>query len=222
MKINEILIEAYIHSDIDGILKSKGYKFLGSGVDQRVYDEPGTGLVLKIFGTSRGKSGSESELTNAQKSFKTFYDAIKANPGNQFLPNIIAYTPFMFKGKPYLQIRMEKLFPFKGKDVDHWNMILADMADDVERNRFKSGKEFVAAMEKDIDSGYSERYIEQLGILLGGEGLKKLYNTIIMLKKIARKNRYILDLHDGNFMLNSDGIPVISDPFFMGWDRSAE
>lgn len=222
MKINEILTEAYVHSDIDRILQSKGYKFLGKGVDQRVYDEPSTGLVLKIFGTSQGRSGSENELTNAQKSFKTFYDAIKANPDNQFLPNIMAYTPFMFKSKPYLQIRMEKLFPFKGKDVDTWNMTLADIADDVDRNRYRNGKQFVDKMEKDIDRGLSDRYIEQLGILLGREGLEKLYNTIMMLKKIARQNRYVLDLHDGNFMLNSDGIPVIIDPFFMGWNRSTE
>lgn len=221
MKINEILTEAYIDPDIDQILLSRGYKFLGKGVDQRVYDEPGTGLVLKIFGTSKGKSGSENELTNAQKSFKTFYDSTVADPNNPFLPNIIAYTPFMFKDRPYLQIRMEKLFPFTGPDVEYWNYALADIADDVGYNRYRNGKHFVDTIEKELDmDGSIGKYLEQLGMHLGKEGLAKLYNTIVMLKKIARKNGYTLDLHDGNFMLGNDGTPVISDPFFMGWTQS--
>jgi hypothetical protein len=222
MKISELLNEAYVHPDIDTILRKKGYKFLGKGVDQRVYDEPKSGLVLKIFGTSQGKSGSASELTNAQKSFKTFYDATQADPNNEFLPNIIAYTPFMFKGKPYLQIRMEKLFPFTGPDVDEWNYTLAEFADDADRGIYKSGKAFVDGLEKQInkDSYGHTKYVQQLAILIGKEGLAKLYNTILMLKRIARKNKYVLDLHDGNFMLGNDGTPVISDPFFMGWGRS--
>jgi hypothetical protein len=225
MKITELLNEAYVDPEIDTILQKKGYKFLGKGVDQRVYAEPKTGLVLKIFGTSKGKSGSVSELTNAQKSFKTFYDAIQADPNNEFLPNIIGYAPFMFKGKPYLQIRMERLLPFKGPDVNQWNLTLADFADYADRGRFKNGKSFVTFLQGKVNTGRTNwsndlKSIEQLAVLIGSEGLAKLYDTILMLKNIARKNRYVLDLHDGNFMLGNDGTPVISDPFFMGWGRS--
>ena len=58
--------------------------------------------------------------------------------------------------------------------------------------------------------------MHQLIIHLGEEGLRKLWDTIGMLNKVAQKNGYYLDLHGGNFMLGSDGTPVISDPFYMG------
>jgi hypothetical protein len=219
MKIVELLNEAYVDPEIDTILKKKGYQFLGKGTDQYVYAEPNTGLVLKIFGTSKGTSGSASDLTNAQKSFKTFYDAIKADPDNEFLPNIFGYAPFMFKGKPYLQIRMERLLPFTGPDVDEWNYVLADFATEAEDATYNSGKEFVNSLEKKLNKE-NDRHIQQLAILLGRKGLEKLFDTILMLNRIAKKNNYVLDLHDGNFMLGSDGTPVISDPFFMGWGKS--
>ena len=50
MKINEILNEAYSDPGIAKILKQKGYKKLGSGVDQTAYLTP-DGMILKIFGT---------------------------------------------------------------------------------------------------------------------------------------------------------------------------
>lgn len=228
MNIQEILSEAYVHPEIKKILLSKGYKYLAKGVDQMVFLEPGTGLILKIFGTSAGKSGSESELTNAQKTFKTFYDVLKADPNNPFLPNIIEYAPFMFKNKPYLQIRMERLFEFTGNMVDQWKHVLADMTVAIEHNR--SFNDYWDDASKPVTktqpiyvqaSQATKRGIQQQVIMhLGEEGLRKLWNTIIMLKKVAKKNGYVLDLHQGNFMLNSDSDPVISDPFFMGWSKS--
>jgi hypothetical protein len=228
MKINEFLTEAYIHRDISTILKSKGYKYIGAGADQLVYLEPGTGLILKIFGTSRGKSGSTTELTNAQKSFKTFYDMTVADPDNEFLPQIMGYEPFMFKGKPYLQIRMERLFEFKGAAVKFWNSVLADMADDIEEGQsFKSFMDYATKTPPPSMPEHRKRsmirrqeIMQQLGMHVGKDGLLKLWKTIEMLLAAARKNGYRLDLHEGNFMLGSDGTPVISDPFFMGWGRS--
>jgi hypothetical protein len=229
MKTREFLPEAYVDPQIVKILIDKGYKKLGQGVDQTVFLEPGTGLILKIFGTSRGKSGSATELTNAQKSFKTFYDLSKADPGNEFLPRIMGYKPFMFNGKPYLQIRMERLFEFKGPGVTYWNSVLADMAEAIERGEkydafWKSAfsdTSRIQPLHKRIRVMQKQEPMQQLALHVGEEGLRKLWSTIDMLKRVARKNRYILDLHEGNFMLGSDGTPVISDPFFMGRGWSA-
>lgn len=222
MKVRDIITESYVAPGIRDILDAKGYKYLGHGADQYAYEEPGTGLVLKIFGTSnyiRASNTSGTDLSNAQKSFKTFYDAIQADPDNEFLPNIMGYEKFMFNRRPYLQIRMEKLFPFKGKYVRVWNKVLADITRKyVKKGKFKNGKEFVDALDKGVDGG--NMYISQLMMHLGKDGLEKLYDTIVLLNGIANKNGYTLDLHSGNFMLGSDGTPVISDPFYMGWTTS--
>lgn len=228
MRVTDFVSEAYTDPEIKKILLSKGYKYLAKGADQLVFLEPGSGLILKIFGTSRGKSGSASDLTNAQKSFKTFYDLSKADPNNQFLPNIIEYSQFVFKGKPYLQIRMEKLFEFNSPGVQDWNEVLADMADAIEKNQsfdkfwneaFEpiSKKQFI---HKQISQTIRRDTKQQLIIHLGEDGLQQLWNTVVMLKKVARKNGYVLDLHEKNFMLGNDGTPVIADPFFMGWGQS--
>jgi hypothetical protein len=235
MKINEFLTEAYVDPEIVKILIGKGYKKIGKGVDQVVFLEPGTGLILKIFGTSKGGSGSSAELTDAQKSFKTFYDLSKADPGNEFLPQIMGYETFMFKDKPYLQIRMERLFEFGGRrlgpgslGIEYWNSVLADMADAIERGEkydsfWKSAfsdTSRIQPLNKRIRVMRQQEPMQQLVLHVGEEGLRKLWSTIDMLKRVAKKNGYTLDLHEGNFMLGSDGTPVISDPFFMGWGRS--
>lgn len=228
MKSTEFLDEAYISTAIEKRLQSKGYEKLGKGADQVVFLEPGTGLILKIFGTSRGSSGSATELTNAQKSFKTFYELSQADPDNEFLPQIMGYEPFMWGGKPYLQIRMERLFEFKGPSVKNWNELLADMAYAIEDNmKFENfWSEATKPVSKNlpvwkqISKMNRQETMQQLIMHVGEEGLKKLWKTVVMLKKVAKKNGYRLDLHQGNFMLGSDGTPVISDPFFMGWGKS--
>lgn len=228
MKSTEFLDEAYTSSAIIKHLQSKGYKKLGDGADQVVFLEPDTGLILKIFGTSRGKSGGPGELTNAQKSFKTFYDLSQADPGNEFLPNIMGYEPFMWGGKPYLQIRMERLFEFNSPSVRHWNEVLADMAECIEagmkfENFWSEATKPVSKnvlIWKQIRKTTRQETMQQVIMHVGEEGLKKLWNTVVKLNQVAKKNGYRLDLHQGNFMLGSDGTPVISDPFFMGWGRS--
>lgn len=228
MKSVEFLPEAYTNPQIKDILIKKGYKYLGKGVDQIVFLEPATGLILKIFGTSKGLSGSATELTNAQKSFKIFYELSKADPNNEFLPNIMGYEPFMYGGKPYLQIRMERLFEFNKPSVKNWNEVLADMADAIEQN--KKFDDFWSEATKPVSKNLPvwrqirnmtrQETMQQVIMHVGQDGLKKLWNTVTMLKKVAKKNDYRLDLHQGNFMLGSDGTPVISDPFFMGWSKS--
>lgn len=214
MKAKEILSEAEHSSEIKQILLDKGYVFLGKGVDQMAFAEPGSNnTVLKIFGTS--ERAQPGELTDKQKSFKTFYDAIKADPTNEFLPEIYGYNLFNFKGKPYLQIRMERLFPFEN-GAEGWNLLLDKMSVKVEFGT--TVEEYLNGLENSIENSIlNNDALVTLIMHLGTEGLTKMYETIQHLYKIANKNGYALDLHMGNFMLDSDGNPVIVDPYIL-WD----
>lgn len=50
---------------------------------------------------------------------------------------------------------------------------------------------------------------------IGKNGFDLLWKTLNDIGKIADRNRYILDLHGGNFMLGRDSQIVISDPFYL-------
>ena len=213
MRVTEIITEAQHSAEIKQILLDLGYVFLGQGVDQMAFAEPNSDTVLKIYGTSEG--AKLGELTVKQKSFKTFYDAVKADPTNEFLPEIYGYNLFNFNGKPYLEIKMERLFPFSN-GAKGWNLLLDKMSVKVEFG--KTVTEYLNGLENDIEnSKLSNDSLVTLILHLGTEGLTKIYKTIENLYTIAKQNSYSLDLHDGNFMLDSDGNPVIVDPYFI-WD----
>lgn len=213
MKSNEILLEYYVDPGIVDILTTKGYKRLGRGQDQIAFLEPSTGMVLKIFGSS--ESGDKG-FTKPQMSFKVFADYCQEHPDNEFLPQFSGWETFKFKGRNYLQIRVERLFPFPG--VEKWAQVLEEMTYYAERSKSPVAK------KKFIDNniGYNKwdnpnLQVEQLLSHLGEDGFNKLWDTINDLSKVAKKNRLFLDLHSGNFMMGSDGEIVISDPFFTGW-----
>ena len=213
MRVTEIITEAQHSAEIKQILLDKGYEYLGQGLDQMAFAEPGSNTVLKIYGTSEG--ARLGELTEKQKSFKTFYDAVKSDPTNEFLPEIYGYNLFNFKGKPYLQIRMERLFPFKN-GAEGWNELLEIMAYKAESGRTVA--EYLNDLENSIENSISDDdELVTLIMHLGTKGLTKMYETIQHLYTIAKKNGYALDLHMGNFMLDSDGNPVIVDPYIV-WD----
>lgn len=217
MRAEEFLSEAYTDPSIAGILKQKGYKKLGSGVDQTAYLAP-DGMILKIFGTSRSSKEGSVQLTRAQKTFKAYADYCRAHPDNPFLPQFSDWNLFHYKGKPYLQIKMERLFPFT-KGAAGINNVLAHIADKAEYgNSPKQKQEFIKGyVNKNWGQRNTDNFNNLIG-LIGEDGFNKLWDTITDLKKVARKiGLGNLDLHSGNFMLGSDGEIVISDPFFAGW-----
>jgi hypothetical protein len=202
MLAKEIICEATIDPDIKDILFGKGYKLLGDGADQQAWLAP-DGTVLKIFGYGTFNYGAirRGKLSKGQQSFIDYASYCKQNPNNPFLLQILGYEKFRFKNKTYLQIRTERLFPFDGiHDVAY---ILSDLVDYIKDFGLK------VAWEKETATN--------LGILVslvGGEKeLKLLAKTISDLKQIAKSKGYILDLHDGNFLLGGDGEIVINDPF---------
>ena len=215
MRATEFLLEAYTDSSIDGILKKKGYKRLGSGVDQTAYLAP-DGMILKIFGTSRSAKNGSLQLTKAQKTFKAFADYCKAHPNNPFLPQFSDWNMFQYKDKPYLQIKMERLFPFIG-GAEGINDLLENLAEYAEISNSPKAKERFINRYSDSAGYYADAFNKLIG-LVGEDGFNKLWDTIYDLKQVAKKvGLGNLDLHSGNFMLGSDGQIVISDPFFAGW-----
>ena len=214
MRVEEIITEAHFDPGIKQFFLDKGYKYLGKGVDQMAFLEPDGNAVLKIYGTTP-KGGYQGKLTAKHKSFKTFYDAIKRDPTNEFLPEIYDYKLFEFGElkNPYLQIRMERLSKFN-KGAESWNFLLANMASNVKN--YVPVNKYIKSLEDEIEKGQRVRHgLERLIIHLGTEGLRKMYKTIFNLYQLAKYNSYKLDLHDGNFMIDSDGNPVITDPFWV-------
>lgn len=218
MRAYEFIKEAGFAGGIKDVLLSKGYKFLGAGQDQDAYLEPGTGMVLKIFGT--GKQSSD-RFTKGQQSFIDFANFCMANPNNQFLPYFDGWERFEFNGDYYLQIRVERMFDSAKHLASSW--ILEMVADGAVKS--KDSTTFVEWYDNLVKK-YSKPELQYLKVrddihklvmLLGGEKeCELLWDTIRQLYKLAKSKGYVLDLHQGNFMLGGDGEIIISDPFFAG------
>jgi hypothetical protein len=92
---------------------------------------------------------------------------------------------------------------------------LADFVDSVSSRGPKDGVEEFLYYGVDY-----EHAGESAGILInllgGKKELQLLAKTIAQLEYIADNKGYRLDLHQGNFMLGSDGEIVINDPFWTG------
>ena len=197
---------ADIHGNVYNDLVKKGYKFLGAGVEQAAFLEPGTGLVLKIFGNDYGYN----EMSHGQENFKKWADFCMQpeNKSNPFLPGYYGWTKFKYKKVTYLQIRCERLFPanpgWSAKGIYFGNLLAHDM-------KSAQNKPYPSDMYK------GQKSLSQLILLVGGEEqFKLLWNTIYKVAQYGRKNGLYLDLHDENFMLGSNGMPVINDPFYGG------
>lgn len=213
MRVHQIT-ESLVDTNIKKILVKKGYKFVGGGQDQDTYIGP-DGSVLKIFGTERG-SGASS-YTRGQQSFIDFADYCRKNPSNPYLPNILGWERFEYppgSGNWYLQIKMERLFPFTGhRELAHELAVLANY---VYRGGVQGAQRYLDAPRYDSEAGGTNKLIMNLGT----DGWKQLTRALADLAEIARRKKYTYDLHSGNFMLSSDGDMVISDPFFTGTWRN--
>jgi hypothetical protein len=129
MRANEILTELVVATGITDILKQKGYKRLGAGQDQLVFLEPGSKMVLKIFGTNESSSAGSDNLSFPQQTFVAFAKYCAANPNNEFLPYFSGWETFDFNGKRYLQIRCERMF---AGSKYHVFGVLEDIADSMD------------------------------------------------------------------------------------------
>jgi len=187
---------------IDRILKAKGYKRLGAGVDQTAYLEPGTGFVLKVFGTQGGETFSQDH-----KMFFAWAKYCMKNSNNPFLPRFGGYESFILDGDRYLQIRQEALQPIgvMGRLLD---LIAQSIEEDGVRH-LDDAEDYIADYGLDTDLKNFEKLRKQLG----DKGFNLLFSTMLKLHAISQKQGWGFDLHAGNFMRRADGTPVIVDPW---------
>lgn len=214
MRINEIITESldeeivdeYSHTSfgITAELKKKGYKVLGSGVDQTAFLEPKTGLVLKIFGTNE-----TNRFSNDHKMFFKWAKFCEANQNkNPFLPRFYGHESFFWKGygedekHRYLMIRTEPL-----KDSGRVGSVLSRMASGVTEEG-DTVKNVMRYLQETNPNTYRE-----LTQRLGENGMVQFLNTAKRLYQIGDRAGYAWDLHSGNIMMRKDGTPVINDPW---------
>lgn len=186
---------------IDKILAKKGYKKLGSGVDQTAYLEPGTGYVLKIFGTQGGEGFSADH-----KMFFAWAKYCMKNSNNPFLPRFGGYDSFVLDGDRYLQIRQEPL-----QSAGRMGVALEVMANAVEDEGIRELDELTDYIEDYFDeyAGAYQKLLKQLG----PQKTQLMLDTINRLYALGNKSGWGFDLHAGNFMQRADGTPVIVDPW---------
>jgi hypothetical protein len=201
MRVSDLQEFSTTSKKVERILTKKGYKKLGAGVDQTAYLEPGTGLVLKVFGTQGGESFSPDH-----KMFFTWAKYCMANSKNPFLPKFGGYESFVLDGDRYLQIRQELLKP-AGR-VGRLLALFSEVLDDEGSSTLQDAEDYVA-------ESYPS-YIPDLQKLkkqLGPKGLQLLFSTMLTVYRTSTRRGYTFDLHAGNFMVRSDGTPVIVDPW---------
>ena len=204
MRAAELTEYSTTSKKIDRILKAKGYKKLGAGVDQTAYLEPGTGYVLKVFGTQGGETFSRDH-----RMFFAWAKYCMKNSSNPFLPKFAGYDSFVLDGDRYLQIRQEALQPIGtlGRVLD----LMAQSIDDGGAKSLDEAEEYVE------DYGYNTdiKNLEKLRKQLGDNGLELFFSTMLRLYSTGEKNGWFFDLHSGNFMRRADGTPVIVDPWVL-------
>jgi hypothetical protein len=210
-------------TNINTVLRQKGYKKLGSGVDQKAYLEPGTGQVLKIFGTQDSTHSVDSTVTytNDHKMFFKFADYCMKNSNNPFLPKFDGWETFIFDNKTYLQIRQEKLSKIpeaSGNSIE----CISDYIKHIPDNEKTSDK--IVRSIKTVFSGQTYydyeilKEITRIEKLLGPDGFAQFLLTMSELCQIAKNNGYGWDLHADNVMLRNK-IPVIIDPWVIPKNR---
>lgn len=222
----EFLAEhSYLDPGIVKELEDKGYKFLGSGVDQVAFLEPDGKFVLKIFGSaSSDKSKLETGFSKDHMMFKKWVQYCEANKDNKFLPKYEGWESFEFNDKKYLQIKVEKLQNLP-QEEKHF---ISDLSKFIDKylDRIKEGAgallDAVGYSEDDYqnDSDFNipHRLLDELNkfvIQNGKDDFELLISTIAELLRMADKNNYNPDFHGGNFMHRNDGTLVISDPWVL-------
>ena len=194
-----------IHPDIRRSLETRGYKYLGHGIDQMAFLEPDTGWVLKIFGTDTGIAGrSLDDKPVFSQSHQMFFAWAKFCMGtdNPFLPQFDDYESFLWNKGTYLQIRQERLSEINLVYGGHLS-IIARAIESIPGLKWKNIYHY------DLLLTESAIYLVDQ---LGREKAQYFFRTLQALYTISNKYGYRWDMHSGNFMMRGP-TPVIVDPW---------
>lgn len=207
-----------IHGGIRNVLQDKGYKYLGSGIDKQAWLEPKSGQVLIIFGYRK----DFNDFTPDQRMFINWINYCNQHQDNPALPKFSGFESFEYRGKKYIQARMEPLqeLSYKIKEIVGY---IENIVDNV------GNGDVDYALQTLADEGYynyeENKYtpykLERLLELLGGkEKAQNLLNTVHAVAVFGTNQRYHLDLHSGNYMTRPNGEIVVNDPFVIWLNES--
>lgn len=206
-----------VHGDIRKELMNRGYQYLGGGIDKHVFREPETGLAYIVFGYRQGHEGFSPD----QLMFRDWINYCNQHRDNSHLPKFSGLESFKFRGKTYLQARMELLTEVSGKVKTIVNYLEDVTGDRLDRDVESALKKLTAKGYWDDEAktlGYftMEEVIDSLG---GMENAANLLNTINEVRKFGQEHGFSLDLHSGNYMKRTNGTIVVNDPFVL-WLQS--
>jgi hypothetical protein len=223
MKILEIITEntleivneeSHIDPGIIAALKQKGYTMPpgARGDDAIAFLEPGTGQILKIFGTGNGadvvkKNGKQQTNFNEHQKMAYFWAKYcNMHSGNKFLPKFSGIESFHWGSDVYLQIRQERLYDLE-KDQKRTIESMAMMA--------RRKVPFETMDEKYTNNNYADTRAswKQIKEKIDDKDLRLFYQTMIDISNIANQKNWAYDLHGDNIMMRRDGTPVILDPW---------
>jgi len=226
VRANEFIDEEIIdewsenHPGIKQELKKKGYKFLGLGVDQMAFLEPGTGYVLKIFGTQEKLRGRPDDFSEDHKMFFIFAEFCMKNKDNPFLPKFFGYESFVYDNKNYLQIRQEKLrdsgeFGFTvenlGDSLRGTGITPDEMMRNAEARMLRTQNDAFGSPDDPPDFPDAEDCID----VIGSKATLQLLVTLEQLILMGEEHGWGWDLHNANIMRRGK-IPVLVDPWVAG------
>jgi hypothetical protein len=214
-----------IHGGVRQVLKDKGYKSLGSGIDKEAWLEPETGQVLVIFGYRKDVSGFSVD----QKMFIDWINYCNKNKKNPHLPRFSGFESFEFRSKRYIQARMEPLNKVSRKLATAL-IFLKDFVESGDKVGIRRAQEIAKQMENNNIDYYdlnekgkvvwkyfkAAEVINELG---GNKQAASLMTTIARVKKFGENHGFRLDLHGGNYMQRPDGTIIVNDPFVI-WLKS--
>ena len=209
-----------IHRGISNVLADKGYTYLGGGIDKHAYLEPKTGQALIIF----GYRNKYKEFSPDQRMFIDWINYCNKHENNPHLPKFSGFESFEFRGKNYIQARMEYLVELP-ESIGKLVYLLEEARKYAGKNNFEKGFEKIAdwAEQESFDNDDepewfdAERVIEYLG---GLEQAKGLLLTVHDVVKFGLTHGFRIDLHTGNYMQRIDGTIVVNDPFVLSFGTS--
>ena len=203
-----------IHGGIRKELNSKGYKYLGGGIDKQAFLEPGTGQVLVVFGYSKWAKGG-SDFSVDQLMFVDWAKYCKKNQANPHLPRFSDWASFDYQGKRYLQIRMEHLQELS----NYLKAIIVDLEEVAKYSKSnpKTAYKKIAnfANHNLLDAGEigdldHKAVVKHLG---GEQAAYNLLKTVYDVKQFGKQHGFEIDLHGGNYMQRADGTIIVNDPY---------
>ena len=122
MRLDEFVSEAYDDDTVDAVdawAQRKGFQFLSSGSDARIYVNADHTVILKALVSEHGISP-----VDAGYGFLSFYNFCKRNPDNPHLPKFLSpLRRAMINGEGIIYIEMEML--------RHLNKRMERIADDL-------------------------------------------------------------------------------------------